>query len=422
MPDLVLSSGISCFRSLCSGCLLCCLFFWLSPPASTYGQPAGFLFRAAYTGDLASNLAGGHERGTVYLDNIDLTLTLDLDALAAWKGGTLFLYGLGNQGGRPGRLVGDAQGVNNIEAPETWKLYEAWLEQTLFEERVSVLAGLYDLNSEFDVIGAAGLFIHASHGIGPDFSQSGPNGPSIFPVTSLGARLKLLPVDAFYVQAVVLDGVPGHPDDPLGTHVILGEDDGLLVATEAAYFWGPEAEPGATPTNRHVRRTVDPPYRAKIALGAWTYTRPSEPIGSAASGSVARGAYVLAESDVYRERADRGQGLSVFARAGLADDRVLRFGTYTGLGAVYRGLFDGRDTDELGLAVAAAHNGALYKQALRETGRAVDASEINVEATYLAALTSWLALQADLQYLLNPDTDPSLSNSLVATLRLQVSL
>ncbi|MGI9175723.1 MAG: carbohydrate porin, partial [Rhodothermales bacterium] len=221
---------------------------------------------------------------------------------------------------------------------------------------------------------------------------------------------------------VVLDGVPGSPDDPLGTHVVFGDEDGLLVAAEAAYFFGPQTEPDATPTNRHVRRIIDPPYRAKIALGAWTYTRASEPIGSASSGNVARGAYVLAESDVYRERTDTDQGLSVFARAGLADDRVLRFGAYTGLGAVYRGPFGGRDADELGLAVAAVHNDASYKQALRETGRAVAASEVNLEATYLAALAPWLALQADLQYILNPDTDPSLSNSLLATLRLQVSL
>ena len=376
----------------------------------------------AYTGDLVSNLAGGRERGAVYLDNIDLTLTLDLDALASWRGGTLFLYGLGNQGGRPSRLVGDAQGINNIEAPPTWKLYEAWLEQTFLEERLSVLAGLYDLNSEFDVIGTAALFINSSHGIGPDLSQSGVNGPSIFPVTSLGARFKLLPLDAFYVQTVVLDGVPGDPEDPLGTHVVFGEEDGLLVAAEAAYFFGETAEPGATPTNRHVLRTVDPPYRAKIALGAWTYTQTSGPIGSASSAGAARGVYVLAETDVYREPADADQGLSVFARAGLADDTVLRFGSYTGVGAVYRGPFARRDGDELGLAIAAVHNSAFYKQTLRETGQPVAASEVNVEATYLAALASWLALQADLQYVINPDTDPALANSLVAMLRLQISL
>ena len=70
------------------------------------------------------------------------------------------------------------------------KLYEAWFEQTLFDDRLSFKAGLYDLNTEFDVVETAGLFINSSHGIGPDFSQSGVNGPSIFPTTSLGIRVK----------------------------------------------------------------------------------------------------------------------------------------------------------------------------------------------------------------------------------------
>ena len=419
MAPLVFSCPGVCWRrvALC-GLLFCCSFHERAP-----GQPAGFLFEAAYTGDLVGNLAGGRERGAVYLDNLDLALTLDADALVGWHGGTLFLYGLANQGGRPSRLVGDAQGINNIEAPQTWKLYEAWAEQVLFEERLSALAGLYDLNSEFDAIRTAALFINSSHGIGPDVSQSGRNGPSIFPVTSLGARLKLLPLDALYLQVAALDGVPGDPDDPSGTHLLFGEEDGLLVATEAAYLFGLETDPGSLRDARrlHVRRGGDLPYRAKVAVGAWTYTHAADPVAGEGGRRVGRGLYALAEWDVRRERADAEQGLSVFARAGVADHRALRFGGYTGFGAVYQGPFAARDADQLGLAVAAAHNGAAYKRALRETGRPVATSEINLEVTYLAALAPWLALQADVQYVLNPDTDPSLSNSLVATLRLQLS-
>ena len=43
--------------------------------------------------------------------------------------GRVFFYGLGNHGGRPSENVGDLQIVSNIEAPDTWKLYEAWFEQ-----------------------------------------------------------------------------------------------------------------------------------------------------------------------------------------------------------------------------------------------------------------------------------------------------
>ncbi|TDI96625.1 MAG: hypothetical protein E2O76_11425 [Caldithrix sp.] len=95
-----------------------------------------------------------------------------------WKGASFFLYGLGNSGGNPSENVGDAQIVSNIEGPDTWKFYEIWIQQNLFLGKLSVLAGLYNLNSEFDVIETGQLFLNSSHGIGPDFSQTGLNGRS----------------------------------------------------------------------------------------------------------------------------------------------------------------------------------------------------------------------------------------------------
>jgi carbohydrate-selective porin OprB len=57
-------------------------------------------------------------------------------------------------------------------------------EKNLLDNQFSVLAGLYELNSEFYRLQSAGLFLNSSFGIGPEFSQSGLEGPSIFPSTS----------------------------------------------------------------------------------------------------------------------------------------------------------------------------------------------------------------------------------------------
>ncbi len=94
------------------------------------------------TGDLVSNVSGGLCEGTVYLQNIDLTVAVDADSLVGWKGGTILIYGLGNARGSPSGLTGDAQGLNNIEAPSTSKIYEAWIEQRIFRDRASILVGL----------------------------------------------------------------------------------------------------------------------------------------------------------------------------------------------------------------------------------------------------------------------------------------
>ena len=78
-----------------------------------------------------------------------------------------------------GTYVGDAQGVNNIEADEGWYLYESWVEFAFGGHSNSLRAGVLDLNAEFDAPVTSALFTHPSFGIGPDFSQSGQRGPGM---------------------------------------------------------------------------------------------------------------------------------------------------------------------------------------------------------------------------------------------------
>jgi porin len=68
--------------------------------------------------------------------------------------------------------------------------------------------------------------------------------------------------------------------------------------------------------------------------------------------------------------------------------------------------FPGRNQDELGIAVAAAHNGTPFIKAQRDQGMRERRSEVTLELTYLAQFGSHLAVQPDLQFVINPNTDP----------------
>jgi len=379
--------------------------------ATVENRLEGVEFEAVYTADVFSNVDGGVQRGSGYLDNVDLTIAFDAEKLFGWSGAVFSLYVLGNQGDSPTDYIGDAQGVSNIDADDTWKIYEAWLQQELWSGKVSLLAGLYDLNSEFDVMETAGLFLNSSHGIGPDFSQTGRNGPSIFPATSLGLRVRFQPTGNTYFQTVVLDGVPGNPDNPNGTQIVLDKKDGLLLTGEVG--WSTEAGPYQS-------------YR-KVALGGYLYTSKFDAlIRKDAVGNPARlrgrpGFYVLAEGSVLRED-DPEQGLAMFARFGVADDAIYQLSAYLGAGMAYTGLLPGRDQDLLGVAVATARNGHPFKLSMLNTGTSVEAYEVALELTYRVALFPWLVAQPDVQYIINPGTERALSNALLISSRFEITL
>jgi porin len=359
-----------------------------------------------YTADIWRNMRGGLRRGWRYLDNLDVTLTVDAERALGWNGATIFLYGLYNNGNSlTDDLVGDAQVVSNIDAGvRAARLYEAWVEQRFAGDRGSVKVGLYDLNSEFDATDSGGLFINSSHGIGPDFSQTGQNGPSIFPSTSLAMRVDYALTDNWIVRAAVLDGVPGDPNRPKRTTIKLGNGDGALLVGEVNY--------------------VDDD--TKVALGHWRYTaRFDDLVATQPDLSPVRrrgndGFYMLAERRLTREAEDDAQGLSGWVRLGVADKRVNPVQRYIGGGLVYTGPIAGRDEDQLGIAVGHIDFGSPYRQAVALAGDPPVRNEMFVELTYRAAITDWLTLQPDVQYIANPGGSNALRDAVVVGLRTEI--
>jgi porin len=372
----------------------------------------GVELELVYTAEYFKVKSGGIREDSDILDNVDLTATFDGEKLFGLKGSTFFLYILGNNGGSPSANTGDAQGVSNIDAPDSWKIYEAWYDQSFADDQASLRFGLYDLNSEFDVIESAGLFINPSFGIGPDYSQSGQNGPSIFPTTSLAMRIAYSFNENYYLQAAVLDGVPGDLNNDNGTHVEFNSGDGVLYAAEIGYTRGVD--------------DAEQRY-GKWALGVWHYSEDFDDLisedefGDPVKRDNNTGLYLLGEYNVYRENEESAQGAMVFARYGIANDDVNQIESYFGTGVVYTGLFPGRDDDQLGLAIAIANNGGKYKQQQLNDGNSVDDKETIIELSYRMQLLPWFAVQPDIQWIRNPGMDPTINNATVVGVRTEIT-
>jgi len=353
----------------------------------------GINFSFSYKGEVFTNLEGGLNKNSVYLDNFDIIFNFDLDKMIGWNGAVLNTYILGNNGKDPSKYAGAAQGISNIAAFHTWKLYQFWLEQNLFDNNLSFLAGLFDLNSEFDTRLSSGIFINPSHGIGPDFSMTGKNGPSIFPTTSVAFRISYNISGNFNIRTAAFDGVSGDPDKPGGTHVLMKQSDGLLFAGEFTYH----SESDELNTDYF-----------KLSLGTWFYTGDFEKLDSYNTEGITQyqkgnsGVYLSAEKFLFPEKNTDNEGLSAFLRIGLTDKSVNQVQYYFGGGVLYKGIIPGRDNDETGIAVSSIKNSDAYIRQMRTEEITLRNYEHIIEFTYLLRLFDWFIIQPDIQYVINP--------------------
>lgn len=359
---------------------------------------------AAYAVDYFANTKGGLKRDDTYLSNLDLVLTVNTKRLGLWDHGTFQAHMIDNSGNKKltGDIVGDLQGVSNIEAPRTTRLYELWYEQSFFEDKLSVLMGIEDYNSEFDVTEYGGLYVNSSFGIGPEISKNAR--PSIFSLTAPALRVKITPNDQWQFLLGVYDGDPGDPNT--SKHFPRSDFDhegGAFIASEAAYHFTGDALPGF------------------IKLGVWHNTGEFNDVsavddnGDPLKRDGNTGGYLVIDKMLYREKDE--QGLGAFLQLGSNRKNVNEVNVYVGGGFNYRGLIPGRDKDEAGIAVAHART----NDDLLETARR-DRFEMTVEATYKAQLTPCMSIQPDFQFVINPGAVSDIENAFIAGMRFEMTL
>jgi len=351
---------------------------------------------------------GGAENGSDFPGLVEPTLSLDMERLVGWKNTQVFVRGIGMYGRDPAEATGSLNAPSNLaNSVATFKFFESWIERTFLEDALSVRVGLQAVDTEFDVKETAGVFMNGGFGTGIDLSQSGLNGPCIFPTSCFGIRVKYQPSPSTYAMVAVLDGGAGDPNDPRGTHVRLGGDDGALTLGEIGY-----------------QRGADEGRFVRLALGAWHYTTTFDDLlATDVNGDPLRhdgtgGLYALVEGELYREPGQISQGLSGFLRLGVADQDVNPVRHYASAGLAYTGLLGGRDEDVLGLGVSAPINGDKYMRAQQLAGAPADREELAFELAYLMPIAPWLSVQLDAQYIVNPGTDPTLDDACLLGMRL----
>jgi porin len=389
-----LSQQNQAFRAL-SGALYVGLLSVISVTLAAHADaaPPLFAWQATDVADVLANARGGIATGMRVLDKFDVTATFDGGAYGGLDGWSAFADLQATDATNfSAALVGDLQTVSNIDAPAGVRLMDAWAAYD-FDGVGSLKAGIVDLNSEFDVQQTGALFLNSSHGIAPDFSQSGQNGPSIFPTAGLGLVGSWIVDGHWQLKAGVFEGVPGDPAHPGRESIALTGREGALFVFEAR--------------NRPSPNWV-------LALGGWVYTAAFDTLDGGRSRGNA-GLYAMTDAKLYASPGNDDHGLSAWLRAGVANSSINPVAAYVGGGLVYTGIF--ADADQAGVAVAAARLGGAAKTQL-----GLGDGETALEATYAAVVFDWLTVQPDIQYVISPGGDPSLDDALVIGSRIFLTL
>ena len=363
------------------------------PPADTSSP---YQLRLQYTGEAWGN-NGGLQTGGTYLQNVFAGLKVDTDRAFGWTGGRFVAEGFYNTGNSLNEnFVGSVQDPSAVDVGDRnlFRLYQVYYDQKL--GNTDIRFGVMDIETEFGVTRPMDAFFNGAFAWTSTLDASGQgglNGPSTYPNTSLGVRIRQKINDEWSVQAAVVNGMSDSLDKPHSNTIDISSKNGALLIGEVDYV---------------------PIARTKLMVGYWQYTglqdTQNEFTDSGAVRQVrgSQGAYIGGSARLYTIKDARG--LDAFVNFGVADGRVNEVDTSMNFGLTWTGLFDLRPADKFGFGVGVARAGSGLQQAQLAAGNTIAPYETAFELTYRAKLTDWLTVQPNIQYIVRPGFDKALKN------------
>ena len=403
------------------------------------------------TSEYLGNVTGGTKTGGVYEGLTQVVLQLNTQRAFDLYGGLLNVSMLNVHGGNLStENLQTLQTASGIEADPATRLWELWYDQKFVDEdRLDVKIGQQSLDQEFMVSTNALYFVNTMFGWPMLPSADLPGGGPAYPLSALGARIGVRPINGLTVLAGVFNGTPVKNDngtDPQhqnrsGTSFPWG--DGQLAIAELQFSYpalGSMVEPGQT-------KPLGWTYR----VGAW-YNSEDFPdqridqnglsLADPASNGIPKqhhgnyAFYAVADQLVWVDEQDPNRTVAVFARAmgtPLKDRNLINFSLNAGM--LFHSPFRYRAADTFGIGLGYAHVSGQASQLDRDTNAfggtpgPIRSSETFIELTYQYQLKPWIQLQPDIQYVFNPGAgipepnSPSqrIKNELVIGIRTNIS-
>lgn len=397
----------------------------------------GYDFTLDYTGEAATNLHGGYDHDSTarYTAQWALGTHLDLQKIFGWNAADFKLTITERNGNNLSNdRIGDPRTGQLSSVQEvwgrgqTWRLTQMWYRQKFFDNALDVKIGRMGIQEDFNSFPCD--FQSLSFCSSPIGNVVGDIWYS-WPVSQWGLRLKYNMQNNLALQVGAFEQNPSYLETGNGFKLSGSGSQGMLLPVEAV--WSPNL--GSEKLAGEYRLGYY--YSSASANDVYEDTN-GDPQGLTGQAFKSRGSkhgwWVIAQQQLTHHNGDPTRGLSIFASLTFPDKATSPIDSYQQVGAVYKGPFNARPEDDIGLGFARIHvNDDVSKrqnQLNTVSGTEnyddpnfvpIQRTEYNMELYYGVHLTDWVTIRPNLQYVRHPGGVYEVDNALVAGLKIQAS-
>ncbi|MBI6926902.1 carbohydrate porin [Pseudomonas putida] len=393
----------------------------------------GYDFTLGYTGEMGSNLRGGydHDRTARYSDQFTFGSHMDLEKIFGWHDAEFQLtvterhgQNISNDRINDPRVGGFTSAQEVWGRGQTWRLTQLWVKQKYFDGALDVKFGRFGEGEDFnsfpcDFQNLAFCGSQVGNWVGGIWYN--------WPVSQWALRVRYNLSDSLFAQVGVFEQNPSNLDSGNGFKLSGSGTQGAVMPIELV--WSPrikgmkgEYRAGYYYSNAKASDVLKDSDGQSAAISGAAYR----------SSSSKHGVWLGAQQQVTALASDASRGLSVFANATMHDKKTNAIDNYVQAGLVFKGPFDSRAKDDIGLAIARVHVNPAYRKNARLANQAaglydydnpgflpVQDTEYSAELYYGIHLADWLTVRPNLQYIRHPGGVSQVDNALVGGLKIQ---
>ncbi|MEG0636136.1 MAG: carbohydrate porin [Pseudomonas sp.] len=392
----------------------------------------GIDIKADYVGEAGYNAHGGYndDKTGRYADQFGLGVALDLQKLWGWDN-TQAKIQMTSRNGRniSNDRIGDPRAGTLSSSQEVYgrghmvRLTQFWIQHQMFDNKLDVKLGYFGEGEDFNTFPC-------------DFQNLSFCGSQVgnyvntwynWPVSQAAIRVKYHITPELYAQIGAYNQNPSQLEHGNGFKLSGSGTKGTVIPVELV--WSPKVNnlPGEYRVGYYKSAADAPDVREDVngdnaaTTGADYRTRSSK-----------KGYWFVAQQQLTTNNGDASRGLNIAANATFHDKETNTVDNYQSIMLVYKGPFDARPKDDVGIGAARLHvNDDVRKNAelLNEAGGFTDYSqagyaplrgtEYNYEINYGFHVTNWLTVRPNLQYVTHPGGVDKVDNALVAGLKIQ---